>query len=169
MKTTTETTTTRREIGPYVWDRYKDGTLDVCWTSGAEHAVAIYGRWVIDPTTRTVYRYANESDAMSAADAGSGPGSDDYWVQSDTIDADTGETGYKAYRDAGRGPVVGAAANWDDLAQAVNDDMDEQGFYGNVYLEDRYQPELLTFVGLPDGPLSFERAVCPVAVDEWTV
>ena len=171
MKTTTTTITTRdrREIGAYVWDRYEDGTLDVYWANDGEHALAIYGRWVIDPTTKTVTRYADQSTAEEAAAMGSGPGSEDYYIFADVIDRDTGETGYKAVRDGGHGETVGTSPDWETLAETVNNDMDDQGVYGNVFLEDRYFPEMVTFVGLPDGPLTFARADVTVPNGRWTV
>jgi len=167
--TTTTTTTTYRNIGEYVWNKYSDGSLDVYWANDAEYSQAIYGRFVIDPTLHTVYRYKDDDTAEYAAAIGSHPGSEDYFLQAETIDRDTGETGYVAYRGSHSWTRVAASDDWRTLAQAVNDDMEEQGIFGSVYLEDRYHPELLEFVGLPDGPLGFKRADVPVSVDEWTV
>jgi len=167
--TTTTTTTTYRNIGEYVWAKYRDGSLDVVWANDSEYAAATYGRFVIDPTLRTVYRYENADDAEWAALAGGGPGSEDYWLVDEVIDRDTGETGYAAYRNDRKGTRVGTSDDWRTLAQAVNDDMDEQGVYGSVFLESRYCPEPLEFVGLPDGPLTFKYATVPASVDEWTV
>jgi hypothetical protein len=179
MQTTTTTTTTYRNIGEYVWAKYRDGSLDVEWANDGEYAAATYGRFVIDPTIRTVSRYENADEAALAALAAGGPGSEDYWLVYEVIDRDTGETGYAAYRNDRKGTRVGTpdVRDWRTLAQAVNDDMDEQGVYGSVFLfrpefgflESRYCPELLEFVGLPDGPLTFKYATVPVLVDEWTV
>jgi hypothetical protein len=77
---------------------------------------------------------------LSYAYANGGPGSEDYFITTDYLkEHRAGSVHVVIQGDR----LVAVSLEWEDLAPAIFADMEEQGVYGNVFLDYSWQPEMV--------------------------
>ena len=157
--------TNHDSIGAYAWHKYQEGELDLMWANDSEYACATFGRWGIDPHSKTVYKFSNENDACLWATMASTPGSEDYLIVSTVVDGDSIFVAYRNPSSQRHRELVACGLRWEDLGPDIYRDMEREGVFGGVYLDYSWQPELVQF----NEDNILEEGDWPVPEKEWNM